>query len=408
MKNKLIACVLLACCLSLYPQKYGWESDVAPVPADGFYKIMLSPAICGKMQPDLRDIRLYDSTGTELPYLLSVQQRVSSLESFVPFPELQKTSTPRKQQIVFHNASKLTLQHIVLKVQNTELLKRYSLEGSNDRKEWYGIKDRCYLDPQLNVDTTFHYQWITIPKSNYEFFRLQIDIVRSTSINILEAGYYNLEYLTAQYSSIPVKKMEVRDSSKTKETWLIVKLDQHYYCDKIRFTVDSPAMFFRYAHILKRTVKKGHTSYYPVTDFVLSSDRNPQADLDHYYTDELIVVIGNKDDQPLKISSCELYMINTALVASLKKEIGYSLQFGDSKAPAAPEYDLEHFRNKIPDLLATISAGSMHTLSGSSRSKRDAMFNDILLWAVILTVGSVLVIMTIRMMKDDKGNTDKE
>ncbi|MFZ1689390.1 MAG: hypothetical protein WAU70_18350, partial [Flavobacteriales bacterium] len=51
-----------------------WQAELPAVEKAGVYRIALSPEMVGRSQEDLRDLRLVDSGGTEVPFVLGVVQ----------------------------------------------------------------------------------------------------------------------------------------------------------------------------------------------------------------------------------------------------------------------------------------------------------------------------------------------
>ena len=66
---RLVCCFLLVLPSAL-AQNTLYQASLDTVPTDGFYKINISPQIAGYLKNDLSDIRLYDRSAKEVPYIL--------------------------------------------------------------------------------------------------------------------------------------------------------------------------------------------------------------------------------------------------------------------------------------------------------------------------------------------------
>jgi len=56
------------------------------IPAPGFYQINLSPVVSAALQPDMRDIRIADASGKQVPYILKSDLPVFSENKFTELP----------------------------------------------------------------------------------------------------------------------------------------------------------------------------------------------------------------------------------------------------------------------------------------------------------------------------------
>ncbi|MEP2508434.1 MAG: hypothetical protein ABJH72_03720, partial [Reichenbachiella sp.] len=73
MQNKISWLICLLFGFNLQAQEFTYEASVTPVSEQGFYSIVLSPELLGKLKSDHSDLRIYDDDGQEQPYLLKVE-----------------------------------------------------------------------------------------------------------------------------------------------------------------------------------------------------------------------------------------------------------------------------------------------------------------------------------------------
>lgn len=73
MRVRLLVLLLLlcfSCTVAMAQQGFEWRATVPAPVQDGWYSILLPPEVTGRLRPDLADIRIYDQTQQEIPYLL--------------------------------------------------------------------------------------------------------------------------------------------------------------------------------------------------------------------------------------------------------------------------------------------------------------------------------------------------
>jgi hypothetical protein len=405
----LLGFLLLACAHLASAQQYDWQAPVATPTQAGYQRILLGPAITGRVQADFSDLRLYNSDGKEVPYLLQTEQPVQYKRLFKSYDIIGYT---RRQgccsELLIANPEKRRLNNISLLIGNADVRKEVKLSGSDNREDWYVLKERDLLYAINNRESTAEVKLLDFPLSDYRYFRLQLNDSTSAPLNILQAGYYDTYTEAGKYTAIPVQQIIRTDSGSTKSTYIRLQFAQPVYPEQLEFTVVSPQLYHRQAQIefqgpeeaqqrRRKRRKQREQQQLRLIPFVLSSNAPAVVDLPREQVQELTIIIQNGDNQPLEIGTIKALQLNRYLVADLSPEETYTLRFGNSKMEA-PSYDLRHFQDSIPATTQVVQTREPTLLQETKQQKSSG--STIAIWSAIALVVVGLAYMTVRMLND--------
>ncbi|HTL10271.1 MAG TPA: DUF3999 family protein [Chitinophagaceae bacterium] len=117
----LLVCFALA---SHAQQVFRKQAPLNTVPADGFYQVNLSPALTAWLQPDLRDIRLLNKDGQQVPYILKTDQQALQ-EKPLPSPALRQTDSADKHSYIKINFnSPFFIDRLIITVKGPRFFQR--------------------------------------------------------------------------------------------------------------------------------------------------------------------------------------------------------------------------------------------------------------------------------------------
>ena len=118
---------------------------IKEVKGNGFHEIVLSPEIRSYSKQDLSDIRIFNAKGNEIPYFIKSNSE-ALLNTFEEYSIVSKTVFPKKStSIVVAVPSIKNNNQLSLFIANADVEKNYSISGSNDQKEWFGISNSQVL-----------------------------------------------------------------------------------------------------------------------------------------------------------------------------------------------------------------------------------------------------------------------
>ena len=388
--------------LSLSAQDFKWESKTAKVEKTGFNQIILSTELSGMLKPDLADLRIFDSTGNEVPYIQYSEKPILYTQMFKEYTIIKKEHKYDYTRLVIHNPNKNEITNFSLVIKNADVRKWLTLNASDDQKEWYALKEHYYFQSFYNDDNTSEIRVFNFPRSNYEYYELLVSDYSDYPINILKAGYYDWSVEAGKYSQINNVKISQTDT--LKQSIVKISFDQQQYIDKLQFVVDGPEFYFRDASIslVKSTMVKGEMQsvYEEIKSTKITSNSENVITFSAFPAKELYLIIQNYDDKPLRIKEVKAFELNHYVIANLNEGSTYTLKFGDEKLNP-PIYDLKFFTDSIPDNLPKLTTGIINNIEKiAPEGNKPFYYNPIFIWVVLAFVAIIIALISIKMIKE--------
>lgn len=409
MKQNILFIILSLVSVLINGQEYNYKADIESPAENGFYKILLSPEITSKLNPEFYDIRLYDTNNIEVPYILHKESRINEQELFVEYEIIETQHFRRRAytRIVIHNPDKTEIDNIVLRIQNADVKKGLKLNASNNNRDWYVLKDNYHYNSIYNSQNTSEIRVLNFPLSDYEYYELLIDDYFDKPINITEAGYYNRVRENGKYTEIESITYTIKDT--LKETTITIPVKS--YIDKISFEIDAPKYYYRQAEIYvkRKSISKKkeivYNDYFKY--FKLISNSGNIFGIDNYKADTIYINIKNNDNAMLSIKDIRIYQLNKYITTELNSENSYQLKYSDKEA-LRPNYDLKYFTDSIPHNLETIITKAPEKISKSDETAQagNLNFRSYWLWISIVLIALLLSYMSFKMIKDGGGSEE--
>jgi hypothetical protein len=115
--------------------------------------------------------------------------------------------------------------------------------------------------------------------------------------------------------------------------------------------------------------------------------------------DTFDIVIDNGDDRTVHISDVMFLQLQRTLTAELQPGMRYRLTTGDRKK-SAPEYDIVHFKDKLPEPIATIEHGPLIALAAPPQAGPSIAPSRWWIWAGLVAVLGIVGFMAVRMLRE--------
>lgn len=400
--RKHISAVLLFLCSAIYAGDFSVTANLNPVSVSGYYKILLSPEILSYSNGVYSDIRLFNSKGAEMPYIFNEETPAAAITGFKEYQLLENRHIPGKKltRVVISNAPQKVISSLSLVVRNTEVEKEITLKGSDDQQNWYIIQKSTF-DKGEKFNETSSLFTIIFPPSDYGYFEISVNDKKKDPVQILKVGYYDSKTAQGLYSPVPIRNIAKTDSS-NKKSYLTISLPGEYEFSKIEFEISEPELFRRNCYLAKYKTYNNKKVLEIIQNFELSSEKQNILETDKLRTRELIIVIENNDNVPLKINNIRLYQLSKFLIAKLDKGENYSLKTGNRELPY-PEYDIKYFRENIPEELTVIKTRNLKIANAEVLSESQTIFTKTILWIVILIVIAILGFFSVKTVKEMKN-----
>ena len=390
---------LLAAGLLLFGQSpaqkgFLYRAALDTVPQRGFYQIVLRPSLAARLQPGLQDIRIADSQGGQVPYILKSDIPSFSESRFSELPILSnKREADKQTHVVIENSSGQPLSELLLVIKNTEANRNVTLSGSDDNNSWYVIKENIALNHFFTTGGDHFIEALDFPVSRYRYFKIIINGKGLLPVNIIRAGVYEQSFINGKYLPLPAPRLLQKDSV-DKYSYVFLRFDDHYFIDRLELQVTGPRFYNRALTVFTGSIGAAQE----VGGYTLRPD-TPAVFPVGVKTDHLLLRIENDDNPPLHIAGVAAFQLNKYLFTWLEKGQDYALLFGDSMA-ITPVYDLQYFKDSIGSKAVVLGYGkTVYNKRAAAQAVAATTGNRWLIWLALAAVSIVLLLLTVKMTR---------
>lgn len=409
-----IVIVLLLSTSSAFAQfsNYNYSCRLGAVTKNEFYSIPLSPEILAHSKAGFNDLRIYnlaENDTTEIPYLLEYKGDKTE-EMPIGFELINDVSHLKCCSFVTlkMNKSKV-INSIHLDIAENNFDKILSIQGSNDNKEWFTIKQHLRITGFDNGNNSFRSTSINFPSAEYSYFRISFDHDASTKVTVTNAYAYENKTSKGHYDELQIKSKKQTENKKEKTSELIVELADNYMLSYISLKSNDKNDFYRNINIYRsvgtyHTPKGDEESWQMINSGVIASNTDNILTLGNEQTKKIRIEIINYDNQPISMDEVKLFSESITLTAKLPVSDQLYLVYGNENI-AAPVYDLVHFRDKIPASLPVVVTGKEELKSAvtMNASAEPLIKNKIWLWAVMLILILLIGYFALNMLKKERS-----
>lgn len=403
--------LLLILAINVLFAQQNTTAKIETIKENGLHKIILPAEIRSFSKEDLSDFRIFDAKKNEVPYFIILDNGAELLSSFTEFKVISKNSIPRKSTTIIFENPKKSIDEIVMSITNSDVTKFYSISGSNDQKEWFGLVNNSQLSNIESTQETRVFKTVTLPLSSYRYLKISLDDKKTLPLNILKVGCFDTKTQSRVLHKIIPKSSQTTQLSTQKKTQIHVVFNNPQIVNQIIFDITNPSLFKRNARIYlnkKHKVKhKTETYQESISNFELSSDIKNAITIPQLFEKDFFIEIENQDNQPLTFSRIQFFQNQVSIIANLKTNEEYTIKTGNLKLNA-PNYDLENFKSKISGNLpkATIYEIKHQSSSGDiSINKKSIWQQAWFMWLCIALGGIVIFYFTTSLVNDMKKNS---
>ena len=411
MKNKnylsLFGCLLFTVHLFAQYDGYQYLRPLENV-TETWHEIELPNDFYSKVNRRLHDLRIIGITAEndtlEVPYILSLNEQKNSAESIL-FQRLNTTENKDGYFFTFEMKEKTPVNQILLDFQNDNFDWKITLEGSQNQQEWFTILTDYRLVSFKNHTTNYVFSTLNFPNAQYPFFRLKIPTTDVPSLK--KARILQQKTELGKSTILTNLKVEKKEDKEEKQTVLDIWLPEVAPIISLKLPVETTYDYYRKITIQglsDSTVTPKGTQYFYETlhRSVLSSLEKKEFQFKANRTQQLRVIIDNKDNQPLDFGTPEVKAAVYSLTARFHDASNFYLLYGNERA-LKPEYDLAQFISTIPDSLSLLSFGKEVQLELKKPAVVEPVFvNQWWLWAIMIAIILLLGGFTFKMMTSEK------
>lgn len=406
MMNKYNFLIAFFIVLTSFSQNY--KGTLSVIEEDGLHKIILPQEVRSSCNENFNFLRIKDVQKNEVPYVL-IYNNDKKFSTFKPIKiASKKVLKDSITSILLENKTRKIQDYITLQIANTKITKRYTVYGSDDGKEWFGLvsnKSLSYINKPHKTATgkVFLEKTIHFPLNTYTFLRIDFNDKESLPINILNAGIYESKFYTQNLSKISNYKQETVNIKEKKVTQLKFTATNKHRINSISFKI-TDAFFLRNAKLIvkkTRKVKKRVKTYnHVISQFQLNSKSNNTFVFDNLNEKEFIIEIDNQDNPSLTIENLQLLQKPIYLITSLKQKQDYEVLINNTLSK--PSYDLGNFISNKTVAVEEATILNFTKIEKKKEKEEDKPFweTTLFMWICIVLGGFLVVYFAISLVKD--------
>jgi hypothetical protein len=404
----LVAVLFLSLCSKA---QYHYTASLDTVKATGFYSVTITPELSSCLKTDLSDLRITDVAKKQnIPFIIDAPYGKQTVErSLFDQKIIKKITKDENTILIIENEKKYELANFVIQLKSAAAERTASLSGSDDSVHWYVILDSLLIHKSGEYDPGSHSQRINFPESNYKYFRFVIHNGVKEPLNILKAGSSGTDspFETSEFIIVnPPPAFSQIDSAGY--SLITITNGRPFHITKIRLNIAGPWLYKRQAKIFTETTPGllatwNSNSHASIT---ISSDSFSGYSIPFLKSATFYVLINNGDNPPLKIASISTEQTRRNVIAQLEAGVSYSLLLDDPQA-TAPNYDLQHFRERIREI-TPISTNKITSIPSLAEIRKKRLANW-WIWPALATAVILLALLAWRLTTDmkKKGNSQQ-
>jgi hypothetical protein len=310
------------------------------LPHGGLIKLSLPAETLDVAQADLRDLRVTDATGREVPYAI---ERPGPTERFIRQPHSFAASLDRgSTTLLIETGLKEPLEAVTLLTPAAGFIKAVQIEGSMDQQEWKAIAKGLPVFRQSDGASQLR---LSFPAQSWAFLRLTVDDHRSQPVPFSGA---QLHGAGAPALTVPAPVEIIERAEGADETRLTLNFSAAHL-DLSELEIQTPdALFTRRISLVARQAEEDGIHERTLAQGVIyrvAIDGQPPSDQLAIRLDvqtpqrELLLLVQNDNNPPLRIGEVHAQRRPVNLVFMAREAETYTILTGNRQAPA-PRYDL--------------------------------------------------------------------
>ena len=338
-----------------------WQQrQLIEVPAPGLVKFALPPATLDALRPSLEDLRLADSSGNEVSFLIERPALgpapVRAARSFKPV--LRSAATV----LDIETGTDVPINAVTLETPEREFIKAVRVEGSRDGQHFTAVAEGVPIFRQSGASELT----VRFSSAVWSQLRLTLDDQRTSPVAFTGARLHAADAVAAPYELVAAT-MKSREELDT-DTRLVLDLGAANLT-LASIDIETPeALFQREIEVRVpqftgeeiREVEVARGFIYALDAGNRARVRKTTLPLDcQVRSRELILVIRNLDSPPLSVSTVHASRPPVFLLFQARQADPHVLYAGNSQCPA-PRYDLSGLATQLKNAqTATVAPGLM-------------------------------------------------
>ncbi|WP_432671796.1 hypothetical protein [Flavobacterium sp. SM2513] len=388
--------------VSFFGYSQSYKGVITDVKESGLHAITLAPEVRAAAQNDLRFLRILDGKSNQVPYVIDMRQNQS--EKYQSFAILSKEQLQDSiTSLVIQNEKRKQISQFSLQIENTSLTKSYSISGSNDGKQWFGLVQNQALSSLIAAKGTSVSRSIDFPANNYPFLRIVFNDRKSLPLNIIAVGIAETQLIPEQFVEVTAFTYKIEEDKVKKLTKIHFTANQSFEVDALSFTIKSDYFDRRASLTATRTekVKKRSRTYQEsLAQFNLNSKKDRSIYFNAINEREFTVEIENQDNQPLLIDAIRVLQKPIVVLSKLTEQEKYEVIIDTTLS--VPAYDLNNFIAEESGVLPKAKIANFTKLESKKTAPLEKSFwqTNLFMWLCIVVGGGIVGYFAFGLIKD--------
>lgn len=346
---RLLAFLTLLLPASLSAQDWVAESKIPPVSeikTAAYWDVFLPPSLTAYLGTGYGNVRVHDQRGEEVPYLFRNDKAAATEMSIRWLDKVGGDYWSRwYSRNIFENPGGRLTDRLALRIRNADVTQNFWLSGSDNRTDWYIIKEDYHYEAAYNPQAGSNLLTLHFPPVDYKYFKVELRHYWEEPIQIMGAGIYTFDTTKGNFTE--VTGLGLTQKEEGRQSMVSLELGARHYLDRLYLEIDGPELYHREAR-LQRHLGGETGTWDDVQAFTISSEAASMLRLPSIRAERLRIVIENKDDKPLRIAGARAWQTRKFLTLRLEPGAPYTIKIGPEDL-RAPEYDLAHFDKQLPE-----------------------------------------------------------
>lgn len=417
--------------------RWKYQAQVSIKDGTGEYcRLTLTPDVYDAARLDLADIRLVNSMGEQVPYVLAKPKDVIEKQMYQPTVINRSTSSNKAALVTLDFGEQVVKNSIEVITQGNNFRRAVKIEGSNDNVEFFTLVEQAYV---FAVTQSTRFEKIDLSANDYRYLRITVSpmTTEEKSPVIEKVGASKIERKYAERRSLNMQQIESREDEKSNSSIYVYDLAyRHLQISEISLDVADDS-FYRYVtvegrDIAKRKVKiDSEDSRQRFREVEVPWQRIINDAIYRYTTDDgkkyeklvlnipsdrrlhryLRITIKNYDDRPITVTQASAKMIVHSLVFAVQDDIAPTFYIG-SESASAPRYDIVRRINNPLQIKARVAELGDVVANPLFRQAPEKQIvwtekHKILLWIVMAVVVLVLAAFILKSFKSIQSEQAK-
>jgi hypothetical protein len=360
----------------------GWRYRAEISIEDGgneYCRLVLAPEIYNVARHDLCDIRILDTNGEQVPYVLAKPQDITERQKYKPAVINRSINENNATMVTLDFGKRALKNSIEVSTRGDSFRRIVKVEGSSDNIEFFTLVEQAYV---FAVSHSKRFEQVDLPTNDYRYLRISVwpMVAEAKSPIIEEVRAFKIESKFAKrqptemilvehiedernnlsiyvydlaYSHLPISEIELDVVDDSFYRYVTVE-GRDKAKQRIKIDSEDSRQRFREIEVAWERIISGAVYRYTRANGQKSENLILRVPSNRNFYRYLKITVKNYDDKPVIVKSVTAKMIAHQVVFEAEDNATYALYVG-SESAKFPRYDIEKRLNNPLQVKAKIA-----------------------------------------------------